>query len=255
MSTALKANKPLSPEQLIEQALNGADAHICQPEGLMYREEMQTTSALAKNQEIFFSAPATAVLWPTELNTRREAQSLLLNRSFSGSDEKNHVLDEMRVTLSALIKSSSMIDELLGVADEFVTNALYNAPYVDPVTHINQRIDRLTTKVILPPGKEARLFLAEDGKRLLIGIEDPFGSLDVKYYLEGVARCYSAGIKASINFGQGGAGIGSYITFNAGSSLYYGVRPGQTTLLACVVPYRMSRRNREDLPKHFHWIR
>jgi hypothetical protein len=125
---------------------------------------------------------------------------------------------------------------------------------VDPVTFVNQRVDRLTTKVKLIDGKKARLFAAEDGQRLLVGIEDPFGSLDVKAYLNRIHKCYSS-VKDSINFGEGGAGIGSYIIFNAGSSLYYGVKPGQTTLLICVLPYKMSRRQREDLPKHLHWIK
>jgi len=255
MSAAPKLTQIYMPQQLIEQMLKGPAVHLCQPDGLMYDIEMQTADLLTKNKQSFFSAPATSILWPTEVGKKEELSSLLFNRLFDDSQEKNLVLDELRKKLEPLTKSSSLIDEVLAVTDEFVTNALYNAPYVDPVTHVNQRVDRLTTNVKLPAGKQARLFLAEDGQRLLIGVEDKFGSLSIQNYLTGIVRCYTSGVKDSINFGQGGAGIGSYIIFNAGSSLYYGVIPGQTTLLACVVPYRMSRRSREGLPKHLHWIK
>lgn len=255
MSAALKTHPTMTPQELIEQVLNGPSAHVCQPAGLMYQQEVETSELLSKDTQLFFASPATALLWPSEIATRQEMNSLLLNRLFGCSDEKNQILDELRGKLSTLTKSSSLVDEILAVADEFVTNALYNAPYVDPVTFVNQRVDRLTTKVELPAGKTARLFVAEDGQRLLVGIQDPFGSLNIKNYLNGIVRCYATGVKDSINYGEGGAGIGSYIIFNAGSSLYYGVRPGQTTVLACLVPYRMSRRQREDLPKHLHWIK
>lgn len=255
MSAAPKLTQIFPPQELIELMLKGPEAHLCQPDGLMYDKEVLTADLLTKNKQYFFSTPATALLWPNEIGKKEELTSLLLNRRFDDSSEKSLILTEVRLKLGSLTKSSSLIDEVLAVTDEFVTNALYNAPYVDPVTHVNQRIDRLTTNVKLPPGKQSRLFVAEDGQRLLIGVEDQFGSLSVQKYLNGIVNCYASGIKDSINFGQGGAGIGSYIIFNAASSLYYGVIPGQTTLLVCVVPYRMSRRSREGLPKHLHWIK
>jgi hypothetical protein len=255
MAAAPKLSQIMPPQELIELMLKGPDLHLCQPQGLMYDQELLTVDLLSKDKSHFFLAPATALLWPKEIGKRDEEMSLLLNRSFQDSDEKRAVLDEVKARLGSITKSSSLIDEVLSVADEFVTNALYNAPYVDPVTFVNQRIDRLTTRVVFPSGKHARLFVAEDGKRLLVGVQDPFGSLSVKEYLNKIVRCYSAGVQNSINFGQGGAGIGSYIIFNAGSSLYYGVIPGQVTMLACVMPYRMSRRQREGLPKHLHWIK
>jgi len=254
MSAALKTHPALTPQQLIEQMISGSETHICQPLGWMYDEEIQSAQLLSQKSETFFSHPATAILWPKEISSRNEQSSLLLNRNFCSSDEKNGLLDEMKTIVNGISRSSTLVDEVIAVTDEFVTNALYNAPYVDPVTFVNQRINRLTTKVKLDHGKQARLFAAQDGKRLLIGVEDPYGSLDVKSYLNRIHKCYSS-VKDSINFGEGGAGIGSYIIFNTGSSLYYGVKPGEKTLLVCVVPIKVSRRQREDLPKHLHWIK
>lgn len=253
MSAAPKTTPALTPQQLIEQMISGTERHICQPLGWMYDEERRSAELLSRKSELFFSNPATAILWPSEIGRRNENKSLLLNRQFSSSDEKNVLLEDMQKAVSGISRSSTFVDEVIAVTDEFVTNALYNAPYVNPITFVNQRINRLTTKVKLDHGKQARLFAAEDGKRLLIGVEDPFGSLDVKSYLNRIHKCYSS-VKDSINFGEGGAGIGSYIIFNTGSSLYYGVKPGEKTLLACVMPMKISRRQREDLPKHLHWI-
>lgn len=254
MSAALKTHPALTPQQLIEHMLSGQEAHICQPLGWLYNEELQSSELLQKNRDVYFTHPATAVLWPNEIDTRSEQKSLVVNQQFCSSDQKNGLLEEMQKAVSAISRSTTFVEEIVAVTDEFVTNALYNAPYVDPVTFVNQKINRLTTKVKLDHGKQARLFAAHDEKRFLIGVEDPFGSLDVKSYLHRIYKCYSS-VKDSINFGEGGAGIGSYIIFNTGSSLYYGVQPGQKTLLVCVVPMKISRRQREDLPKHLHWIR
>lgn len=254
MSAAKKINPSLSPSEVIKKALEG-NFHVCQSSGFMFEQEMKSSRAIYSNTERFFRQPATVALWPEEVDSRSEEKSLFLNRSFSSSLEKPLLLDEMKTLLERLIKSQTTIAELCGVADEFITNALFNAPFIDPLTNQNAKLDRSTTVVDLPRGKEARLFLAEDGQRLLIGIHDPFGSLDVRSYLERIAHCYNAGVADSINFGEGGAGIGSYIIFNAGSSLYYGVRPGINTTLVCVVPFKLSRRLREGMPKHLHWIR
>lgn len=251
---AKKIDTILGPADLIQNVLSGND-HICQTDGFLFDLESQSVAALKTNKQLFFERPVSVILWPHEMATRDEKSSLILDRYFSSSLQKTLLLDEMRSALNGLTKSTSFIDEMCAVADEFVTNALFNAPFVDPLTNENIKLDRITTVVDLPRGKEARLFLAHDDQRLLIGIHDPFGSLNVQTYLERISKCYSAGVADSINFGKGGAGIGSYIIFNAGSSLYYGVKPGESTMLVCVVPLKLSRRAREDMPKHLHWIK
>lgn len=252
MSAALKVNNILRPEQIIEAVISGPHTHVCQTQGYMFQKEMDTTSLLTQNQDEFFENPAVCGLWPEKSGQIKDKDVLLFNREFQSSKEKMDVLEDLKNSLSKLTKSSSLIDELAAVADEIVTNALFNAPFVDPVTHVNKRVDRMTTVVELPADKKARLFAADDGERVMIGVKDPFGSLDTPALLKRIGECYSYSVP--VNFGAGGAGIGCFIVFKIGASVYLGVKPGKTTIVACVVPYRMSRKLREQLPKHLHWI-
>jgi hypothetical protein len=254
MSAILKVSKILSSSEVITQALAG-DLHVCQEAGFMHAEEITSTGAIESHPDLYFKHPAGAVLWPNEALIRDEESGLIYNQTFTKSAEKQSILDGTRAGLAKITKSSSLMDELCSVADEFITNALYNAPFTDPVTHINAKVNRSTTIVDLPPERAARLFLAEDGHRLAIGVCDQFGSLNIESYLKRIASCYETGLAGAINFGSGGAGIGSYIIYNMGSSLYYGVIPGKATVLVCVVPYRLNRRQREGMPKHLHWIK
>src|SRR4029434_11166123 len=62
------------------------------------------------------------------------------------------------------------------VADELISNALYDAP-VDAAGarrfhHLSRNLD-----VDLEPGEEIEVRLSSDGRRLGISVSDPFGSL------------------------------------------------------------------------------
>jgi hypothetical protein len=253
MSAVKKYEGSLDECMLIQKLLNQGHGHICQTQGLMYKEELQSAEVIDLNPSVFFLTPATAMLWPTELNIRDEKKSLLLDIALRSSQEKISILHKLKFTLLGLTKSQSMSDEILAIADELITNALFNAPFVNPGTNINEKVDR--NKIVsLAEAQAGRFFLAEDGTRLLIGCEDPFGSLNVPAYLRRVSDCYTNSVGKTMNFGQGGAGIGSFIIFNSGSSLYYGVSPGKQTVLGCLIPYRLGARQREGLPKHLHWI-
>jgi hypothetical protein len=253
MSALPKAKATLDPIELIHAVIEDGQAQVCQDEGFMAQEEMQSAAVIKKDPEVYFQNPATAILRPSELGTKKDSDSLIFHKEFNSSKQKPALIEDMKNTLSNLTKSSSLIIEILALSDELITNAIYNAPYVDPISHHHTKVDRATS-VELAKDKFARVFMAEDGQRLVVGVEDPFGSLNVKTYLQRTQQCYLKGLKDSINFGPGGAGIGSFIIFNTGSSLYLGVKPGSSTIIACVIPYKMSGRRREQMPKHLHWI-
>lgn len=252
MSAALKTDMVMGPVDVLSAAIAGPHTHICQTSGWMFNEEVQAADLMARDKSAFFESPATSIIWPGEVGKRKEESALIYNRKFLSSREKQVIIADMKKAVGKLSKSITLIDEIAAVADEFVTNALFNAPFVDPVSHINRRVDRLTTMVDLPPDKPSRLFLAADERRIIVGIEDHYGSLDVKGLMERVRDCYTSG--TPINFGAGGAGIGCFIIFKIGCSIYFGVRPGELTVIACVIPHPVNRRQRDQLPKHLHWI-
>jgi hypothetical protein len=244
----------LPPQTLLGYATDYEIMHICQKQGFNFDREIASSTELVASPEAFKEFPIASVLTPEDLSQVSERALTCVDERFDGSHAKRDLIEKVTKALQAKGLSQTMIDDVLSVTDEMFTNAVFNAPFVDPVTQANPGVDRHATQVKFDAGKQARIFLAHDESRLLVGCEDPFGSLNLLRYLKKIKDTYERGPGATMNFGSGGAGLGSYIIFNAGSSLYFGVWPGCATMLCCVIPMGMSYRKRIQLPKHLHWI-
>lgn len=244
----------LEPEALLGFAVDHNLKHICQKNGHLFDEELKTSNAMIASEENYFNFPLATILTPHDLCAASERALIVSENYFNNSNQKTEILGNITTSLQSKSFPQTIIDDVIAVADEFFTNAIFNAPFVDLNTHKNPGVSRNSLDIKLEDGKQGRLFLAHDTKRLVIGCQDPFGSLDLNRYLSKVRSTYQRGPAAAINFGPGGAGIGSYIIFNAGSSLYFGVWPGRSTLLCCVLPLGLSNRKRIQLSKHVHWI-
>jgi hypothetical protein len=244
----------LEPEHILRVATERSVSHLCQKNGHEFDKEMRTSNNLILAPDTYFAYPIASVFTPDDLSAASEKALIASEQFFDCSNQKRSVLESITTEMSKRGLAQTLIDDVVAVADEMFTNAVFNAPFVDKVTHINPNVSRNTLEIQLEDGKRGRLFLAHDESRLMIGCEDPYGSLSVEKYLNKVKATYAQGAAATMNFGPGGAGLGSYIIFNAGCSLYYGVRPGHATIICCVLPLGMSNRKRAQLPKHFHWI-
>lgn len=244
----------LPPEEMLKLATEVGFSNICQRQGFEFDRELRSSQSMVESPESFREFPVASIFKPESLNQKTESEFLLMNEQFSSSLQKRPVLSTLLSTLEAKGLSQTMTEDVTAVADEFFTNAIFNAPFVDAKTQRNPGISRQETEIKYNDGRFSRLFLASDNTRLVIGCADPFGTLDLKLYLNKVKATYLRGPAATMNFGPGGAGLGSYIIFNTGSSLFFGVWPRQATVLCCVIPLGMSYRKRIQLPKHLHWI-
>lgn len=244
----------LEPEQVVHLALNQAVGHICQKNGHEFDKELRSANNLVLAPDAFFAYPIASTLTPDNLSADSERALLATEYIFNSSSQKRSALDQIVHAMNTKGLSQTITDDVTLVADEMFTNAIFNAPFVDKLTHINPGVSRNTLEINLEPGKQGRLFLAYDESRLLVGCEDPYGSLSVERYLNRIKDTCAQGAAATMNFGAGGAGLGSYIIFSAGCSMYVGVKPGQSTIICCVMPLGMGNRKRALLSKHFHWI-
>lgn len=244
----------MSAADILRAATDFKLQHICQKQGHEFEREARAAQLLLEDPSAFRRHPLSVILSPQACGAARERALTTLELPFTGSERKPELMAELAQKLESHHLSRSLTDNVVGVADEFFTNAVYNAPFVDLKMHVNPGVDRHTVVVQFDQGKAARLFLGLDANTLVIGCEDPFGSLDLQLYLRKILDTYVRGPSATMNFGNGGAGLGSYIIFDAGASLYFGVWPGTATVLACVIPLGMAQRKRVQLPKHLHWI-
>lgn len=244
----------MASEQILSLATDFGLTQICQTKGFEFDREYEAAQKLVVSPASFFQFPLASVMRPNLINSKSEAELTILNEEFDSSTQKRSVLAGLVKYMELKSLSKTVVEDAVSVADEFFTNAIFNAPFVDANTHHNPGMSRQDASVQYANGKTARIFIGADKAKIVIGCQDPFGSLGVSAFLKSVRRAYVKGPGASINFGPGGAGIGSYIIFHTACSLFVGVQPGRTTVFCCVIPLGLSYRKRLELPKHLHWI-
>lgn len=246
--------KSLAPEQVLRLATELNYGHICQTDGLEFDKEMRASEALLENPRALFDFPIAAIFHPQDLSLDAEAKFTLVDYKFNSSLQKREALSHCAKAMESQALPQTLIEDISSVVDEMYTNAIFNAPFIDRATSTNPGISRHDLEIKLEGEKTARLILAKDEKRIMTACVDPFGTLNLENYLNKIKATYLQGAAATMNFGPGGAGLGSYIIFNTGASLFLGVHPGRATTVACVLPLGMSNRKRALMPKHLHWI-
>ncbi len=244
----------LSPEDLLRFATDHGFQHLVQKDGFNFDRELKAAENMILNPESFFHNPMSCILKPENVGAESDKSVICFDEKFDSSGQKRGLLEAISKYLESKGLSQTLIEDVQAVADEFITNAVYNAPFIDPNTHVNPGLSRTEMEIKLKGGKQGRLTLAHDETQLVVGCEDPYGSLNLETYLAKIRTTYLRGPAATMNFGSGGAGLGSYIIFNAGSSLFFGVRQARVTLLCCSIPLKMSYKKRVVLPKHLHVI-
>lgn len=124
------------------------------------------------------------------------------------------------------------------VLEELIMNAQINAP-------------------LLRQGSiSARSFVKIEysDKLLAISVFDYYGSLDWKKFLKKIENGLALGLDKALNFGRGGAGIGSTIIFRNCDSLFLGVIPSKKTRVSVIMPYKAAEKKYENIQKSIHII-
>jgi hypothetical protein len=135
------------------------------------------------------------------------------------------------------------------VADEFVTNAVYNAP-VDPQGRFRFAHHSRTHHVALDPGEEVEVKLCCDGRRLGISASDPFGSLKPER-LDHLSKGQRRG-NDQVDMKEGGAGLGFYLIFDALSHFIVNLSPGKKTEMIGLIDIHGSFRDFASKHKSFN---
>lgn len=244
----------MQPQDVLRLATEQGFGHVIQRKGLEFDKEIKSAERLINAPESFFTFPIASIFSPDDLTAEAESKVIAAQAKFNSSHQKRDILKIFSKAMESKGVSQTMNDDITSVADEMYTNAVFNAPFVSSGSKFNPGVSRQDQEVILEVGKQGLLVLAHDEKRIMIACQDPYGSLNLDGYLGKIKATYERGAAATMNFGSGGAGIGSYIIYNTCVSFYVGVKAGRTSIICCVLPLGMSNRKRALMPKHLHWI-
>lgn len=143
-----------------------------------------------------------------------------------------------------------MIDLADGIADELITNAIFNAPRdadgKPKYAHLSRK-----EPVVLEDHEVGTLSFACDGNHLAIGSTDPFGALSVDTVVGYLNRCMVKGPE-QMSEASGGAGLGIHRMFSSLSKFVVNLEPGKRTEVIALVDLRLSIRQFRLATKSFH---
>ncbi len=142
------------------------------------------------------------------------------------------------------------ISHFCTVADEFVTNAVYNAP-VDGNGNRRHAAKPRTEPVGLEPHEVVDIKFCCDGRRLGISASDPFGTLKITTVLDYLAKCMRQG-EDQVDTKAGGAGLGLYYIFDALSHFIINLAPGKQTEMIGIIDMKGSYRDFAVRSKSFN---
>lgn len=166
------------------------------------------------------------------------------------SREKDIYLDKFEEFMADMGISKRFAMLAKTVADEFLMNAIYNAPVDGEGSRRYSEYER-TALIALSPAERVTFKYACDGRVLAISCLDNFGSLDlktIKYYL---AKCFTKDDR-QIDQKKGGAGMGFYYVFESLSNFIINIDPGQSTEVIGLIDIAGTYRNFAERPKSFN---
>ena len=259
-ATDLDGARPLPPviigDQLstlviLDLCVEDGVKHVIQRSNLGLLEERQLSTAMQERPKDFIKYPLSMIFGDLSATAEGEKRNQSLSVSISSPEMKNDILDQLKSFANQYAKQKSLLYDITLAADELITNAVYNAPYVD-FENLTSGPSRTAGGLKIDADKMPRFFAGSDGQRIVIGAQDLFGSLNVDSMMKRIRRCYQSNPRSQISFGIGGAGIGSFMMFDSCTSMYVAVDRGVSTTICCTFPVAMSAKKRSAIPKNIH---
>ena len=133
---------------------------------------------------------------------------------------------------------------------ELIMNAMYDAP-VDAFGRPKYAADR-KAEIALADHERPALRLATDGTRIALQVRDPFGRLERRHVVDGLARGLAGG---ELDRSHGGAGLGLLVCHNASTALWFDVVPGQRTEVTALLELDVNLRELRTSARSLHFWR
>ncbi|MCK6547395.1 hypothetical protein L6R52_16215 [Myxococcota bacterium] len=168
----------------------------------------------------------------------------------SSSSQKASVLDTITRFAADIGVTPRLCTAIRTSADEFITNALYNAP-VDASGRPRFAARPRTDRVQLEPGEEIEVRFCCDGRRFGLSTTDPFGSLAPASIQDYLARGFRKG-EDQVSEATGGAGIGFLQILDSLSHFVVNIDPGMKTEMIGLVDVSGSYRDFAESGKSFN---
>jgi hypothetical protein len=220
----------LEPGDVLRVITDGATCSVLQSDPEDFSEDVRAWVGIRENSSTYFQDPIRALLPSAKL-----ARPLIITDAI----EK----ETLRLAInrySAQFGNKGCQEACEAIFEEMFMNAMLDAPQESSIKK---------------PGSRVSFFLGCDERRLGIACQDAYGSLKIEKLLSRMKEVYEKGAGAAINMeNSGGAGLGCTIMVEKSSLIAFGVQPGQSTVVSCLIHRKSSNRHRSELKKSLHLI-
>ncbi len=221
------AEDNLKPEQIIQMCLDRDIKHVIQNSKMPMLQKIQIIDQVLSEPIKFLTFNQKLFVGSTD------------DLSFAFNSKENRTVLVDRVLHFLLIDPKNHNTEhILRAVEELIMNAQLHAPRVGDFKSPHRMS-----------------FLAEKkGDFVALSVFDDYGSMNLNKFLNKILNTFTVGTADSINYGVGGAGLGSSIIFGSAETLFIAVLPKRITRVTILTPLKVRAKDRELEQKSIHII-
>lgn len=153
------------------------------------------------------------------------------------TDDRFKIIEKMVQYLARIKISRRFISRLEMVADEFLSNALFNAPVDNMNKPLYRNVERTHRRECTEREKPVFSY-SYDGSYFGMAIQDNYGSITREQIFQGIKRCLEE--KGNPSQKAGGAGLGLYMSFLTLNKFIINIKPGMKTEMIGLCNVRSS---------------
>ncbi len=216
----------LKPQQIIQMCLDRDIKHVIQ------NSKMNLIDKLKIADHILYE-PIKFMTFNEKLFPESNES---LSFSFDSKENRTQLVDKVLNFLQIDPKNHNT-EHILKSTEELIMNAQVHAPRIGDFKSPH-RMSFLVEK-------SANDFVA-------LSVFDDYGSMNMNKFLKKILNNFMIGTADAINYGAGGAGLGSSIIFESAETLYIAVLPKRITRVTILTPLKVRAKDRELEQKSIH---
>lgn len=217
--------------QIVPEAQDGAS-----------KRNLALCYTIAFHPDKFIDDPIRAIFGPPTQSLIRKSWH------FRSSTEKTKVIEGLTSYVSEIGAAAALKDNIRNIADEFFTNAIFNAPFENE----QMTLDR-SSVVVLDPEMSAEIIIVHNDEEILLGCTDLFGNVNCSYVLQHLSDVSSNEAGPVLDMGRGGAGIGLFQALQTSTGIFCICHEKKKTFIACTFEMGVSARATYKTPKRIHF--
>ncbi|MCC6138792.1 MAG: hypothetical protein IT287_09175 [Bdellovibrionaceae bacterium] len=218
-------------KQIVELLANGFEHAVCsQRED--FSSELLCSALMTLRPDSFLKNPLPFFFNGFDPNSEgSDRKDNNFTVTFDSTEQKEQLMEHLVKFWSKRSAIASLQDICLQIADEMFTNIFFNAP-VDARGLRPLKQQSRTTTIHLPERYKAKMFSCYTDEKVIIGCEDPFGSIsrnEIMFRLESIYLEAMSAPRAH----TAGSGLGLKFLIDNSANFYLFSEKGKKTIFAC----------------------